>query len=198
MRSVAIITARWLSTRLPGKMLADINGKPLLQWVVDRCRQSKVDDVVVATTKDSLPIIQYCMANKIHFYIGDEDDIVSRLYHAAVKYSADVIIRVWGDCPLVNPKAIDLLMEAPADNHNFDFYYFTSNDPKGMGAGLLSFGLLEKHYKELAGDDRHWYHKYLMAKTPVRCTNTYGTNLSHIDLSVDDEISLNLVRAILV
>jgi spore coat polysaccharide biosynthesis protein SpsF (cytidylyltransferase family) len=175
MCSVAIITARWSSTRLPGKMLSDINGKPLLQWVVDRCRLSNVDDVVVATTKDSLPIIQYCMANKIHFYIGDENDIVSRLYHAAVKYNADVIIRVWGDSPCIEPLVIDNLLELRVD------YAYRDNGSKGTGAARLTFRKLEKDNSTLTGDDRHWYHKYCWP-----------------DLSVDDAESLERVRAILV
>ncbi len=175
MRSVAIITARWLSTRLPGKMLTDINGKPMLQWVVDRCRMSKVDEVVVATTESSQPIIDYCEKHGIRYYVGDEEDIVSRLYSAAVEYKADVIIRVWGDSPMVNPTIINILLGSNAD------YRYLDDGHKGTGVSRLSFQKLERDHTWLTGDDRHWYHKYCWA-----------------DYSVDDEISLELVRSILV
>jgi spore coat polysaccharide biosynthesis protein SpsF (cytidylyltransferase family) len=175
MGSVAIITARWLSTRLPGKMLADINGKPLLQWVVDRCRMSKVDEVVVATTESSQPIIDYCTSHKIPYYVGDEEDIVSRLHGAAVEFEADVIIRVWGDSPMVNPYIIDRLLKMKSD------YWYADDGWKGTGAARLTFKQLEKDHKDLKGDGRHWYHKHLWP-----------------DYSVDDEESLQRARSILV
>ncbi|MBE3141048.1 MAG: NTP transferase domain-containing protein [Planctomycetes bacterium] len=175
MRTVAIITARWQSTRLPGKMLADINGKPMLQWVVDQCRKSKVDEVVVATTLSSWPIIDYCYAHDILFTIGDEEDIVSRLYNAGVAAQADVIIRVWGDSPMVAPSIINELLEFPG------VYAYKDLGAKGTGAARLTFDKLKHDYKTLTGDDRHWYHKYCWP-----------------DYSVDDEQSLARVRSILV
>ncbi len=175
MRSVAIITARWNSTRLPGKALIDINGKPLLQWIVDRVRMSKVDDVVVATTPSSQPIIDYCKSHNINYYVGDEEDIVSRLYETAVKYKADDIIRVWGDSPLVDPALIDTLMD-----NILSEYDYIDDGHRGTGAAYVSFKKLKHDYKTLKGDARHWYHKHCWP-----------------DLSVDDKKSLKLVRSLL-
>ena len=175
MRVIAVVTARWNSTRLPGKMLADINGKALIQWVVDRCKMSKVDEVVVATTSTSKPIIDYCFAHDISFDVGPEEDIVSRLYYTALDYKADTIIRVWGDSPCVDPEIIDELMLLHSD------YWYLDNGHKGTGAARLSFAKLERDYKTVIGIDRQWYHKYCWP-----------------DYSVDDEESLARVRSILV
>jgi spore coat polysaccharide biosynthesis protein SpsF (cytidylyltransferase family) len=161
-------------------MLADINGKSMLQWVVDRTRQSKVDEVVVATTPSSQPIIDYCCQHGINYYAGDEEDILSRLYGVATQYKADVIIRVWGDSPLINPHCINLLLIAYQLAHSPDYVY-RDDGHKGTGAARLTFRKLEHDYKTLKGEDRHWYHKYCWP-----------------DLSVDDEKSLQLVRSILV
>jgi spore coat polysaccharide biosynthesis protein SpsF (cytidylyltransferase family) len=175
MRTVAIITSRWKSERLPGKALIDINGKPMLQWIVDRCRMSKVGEVVVATTVSSHPIIFYCSTHNIPFYIGDEEDIVSRLYKTAKIHKAGVIIRVWGDSPMVAPSIINELLESPG------VYAYKDLGVKGTGAARLTFGKLKHDYETLTGDDRLWYHKYCWP-----------------DYSVDDEESLARVRSILV
>ena len=175
MRTVAIITSRWESKRLPGKALIDINGKPLLQWIIDRCRMSKVNDVVVATTPNSKPIVDYCKEHKIRYFVGDEEDIVTRLYGAATFAKADVIIRVWGDCPLIDPQIIDSLLPLTID------YFYADLGVKGVGAARLTFKKLEHDHKTLTGDDRHWYHNYCWP-----------------DYSVDDEKSLARVRSILV
>jgi spore coat polysaccharide biosynthesis protein SpsF len=155
-------------------MLIDINGKPLLQWVVDRVRMSQVDDVVVATTESSQTIIDYCKEHGINYYVGDEEDIVGRLYGAAVQSKADVIVRVWGDCPCVKPEIIDFLLQTITD------YVYLDTGVKGTGAARLSFKKLEADNETLTGEDRHWYHKHCWP-----------------DLSVDDEKSLELVRSIL-
>lgn len=111
---VCIIQARMGSSRLPGKVLKDICGKPMLAWVVERVRQSrKVNQVVVATTVemgDEL-IAAYCQANAIDCYRGDVFDVLDRYYQAARQYRADIVVRVTADCPLIDPQLIDQAVE---------------------------------------------------------------------------------------
>src|SRR3990167_9343109 len=107
MKTVCAITSRWFSQRLPGKALKKINGKPLIRHIVDRARQSKVDDVVVATTLRSPSISSYCIRNDINWYAHPNDeDVLGRLVGVADSYSADVIVYMWGDCPFINPGLI--------------------------------------------------------------------------------------------
>jgi spore coat polysaccharide biosynthesis protein SpsF len=109
-RIVCIIQARMGSSRLPGKVLKDICGKPMLAWVVARVRQARsVKQVVVATTVDVTDdlIAAYCQANSIECYRGDVFDVLDRYYQAARQYRADVVVRVTADCPLIDPGLID-------------------------------------------------------------------------------------------
>jgi spore coat polysaccharide biosynthesis protein SpsF len=111
---VCIIQARMGSSRLPGKVLMDICGQPMLAWVVERVRRSnKINQVVVATTTDESdePIVEYCLANKIACTRGDVFDVLDRYYQAASQYQADIVVRVTADCPLIDPQLIDQVIE---------------------------------------------------------------------------------------
>lgn len=110
MKVAALVQARMGSTRMPGKMLMEIAGRPMLLQVINRLKCSgSIDIVTVATTinKKDDAIEEFCRANKINFYRGSEDDITDRLYRAGLMAHADIIVRVWGDCPLVDPFLID-------------------------------------------------------------------------------------------
>ena len=98
------------SSRLPNKVLLDIAGQPALAHVVERTRRSRmVDDVVVATAKDSLddPIESFCEERSYLYYRGEQHDVLDRYYQAALIYEADIIVRITGDCPLIDPDVVD-------------------------------------------------------------------------------------------
>jgi spore coat polysaccharide biosynthesis protein SpsF (cytidylyltransferase family) len=152
-RVVVIIQARMGSTRLPGKVLKDINGKPMLWHVIDRVMKSKKTDlIVVATTtkEEEYPILEISRDTGIEVFCGNEWDVLDRYYKAAVKFSADIIVRVTSDCPLVDPNIID----------NFIDYYFTNTDydylgvgkhslcPNGVGCEVFSFEALKMAWTE--------------------------------------------------
>lgn len=113
MRTVAIIQARMGSTRLPGKVLMDISGKSMLQWVVTRARRARtVDEVMVATSE--LPaddaVVHGAEAIGAPSFRGSEDDVLDRYANAAAATGADVIVRLTADCPLIDPGIIDLVV----------------------------------------------------------------------------------------
>lgn len=113
-RVVCIIQARMGSSRLPGKVLKDICGKPMLGWVVERVRQSKrVHQMVVATTTDAGddPIEEFCRKQDVPCYRGDVFDVLDRYYQAALRYQADIIVRITGDCPLSDPRLIEQVLD---------------------------------------------------------------------------------------
>lgn len=146
---------------MAGKALADICGKPMLGHIVDTTRKSQVDEVVVATTFNSQPIIDYCIENEISYYIGSEEDILDRIYQCAKKYEADVIVRLWGDAPLINEGQIDSAISM-FNSYNLEGdHYTTCSDYNGVVA-VMNFGLLEKSILEIDSvDNRHWIHKYM-------------------------------------
>ena len=110
MRSVASIEARMTSSRLPGKVLMDIAGKPMLQHVIERTMRSRsVETVVVATTTngDDDPIIDLATALGARSFRGSEDDVLGRVVAAVAAEGAEVVIKVTGDMPLIDPGLID-------------------------------------------------------------------------------------------
>jgi spore coat polysaccharide biosynthesis protein SpsF len=115
---VAILQARMSSTRLPGKVLLDLGGRPVLSRMVERVRQSKlITRVVVATTIDPSdePIVQLCHDEKIDVFRGSLPDVLDRYYQAATLYHADIVVRLTGDCPLIDAQLIDQTIQALID-----------------------------------------------------------------------------------
>lgn len=110
-RVVASIEARMGSSRLPGKVLVDINGKPSLSRLVARLRACrKVDDIVVATSTDSRDdaIAAWAKTEGVAVFRGSEDDVLQRVVDAQVSMSSDVVVEVTGDCPLLCADVIDM------------------------------------------------------------------------------------------
>jgi spore coat polysaccharide biosynthesis protein SpsF len=110
-RTLAILQARMSSSRLPGKVLLDIAGEPMLARVAERARQAgTVEQVVVATTTDPLDeaVEALCQARSYACCRGSAHDVLDRYYQAARVFQADVIVRLTADCPIVDPGIIDL------------------------------------------------------------------------------------------
>ena len=109
-RVVAIIQGRMSSSRLPGKILADISGQPMLQRVFIRTsRAATVTETIFATTTDPSddPVAEYCQSSGIPFTRGSLYDVLDRYYQAAAQTKADVIVRITADCPVIDPALID-------------------------------------------------------------------------------------------
>ncbi|MCQ3937464.1 MAG: acylneuraminate cytidylyltransferase [Chloroflexi bacterium] len=107
---VAIIQGRMTSSRLPGKILADIAGQPMLQRVYIRTSRAKtLDDVIFATTTDASddPVAEYCDLSGIPYTRGNLYDVLDRYYQTALQAKADVVVRITADCPVIDPDLID-------------------------------------------------------------------------------------------
>jgi spore coat polysaccharide biosynthesis protein SpsF len=109
MRILGIVQARMTSSRLPGKVLVDIGGQPMLARVVERLRRAKVmDDVLVATTLDPTDdaVQAFCERRGYPCYRGSVHDVLDRYFQAALAFGADVIVRVTGDCPFIDSDVV--------------------------------------------------------------------------------------------
>jgi len=109
-RVVAIIQARMGSTRLPGKVLKEIAGQPMLARVYTRTsRSASVDQTLVATTSEAAddPIAEYCDFSGIPFNRGSQFDVLDRYYQTALLAKAEVVVRITADCPVIDPTLID-------------------------------------------------------------------------------------------
>ena len=121
-RVVAIIQARMSSTRLPGKVLLDLGGRPVLERMLERVKRSKlVSETVVATTTDPSddPIVALCERLETAVFRGSLPDVLDRYYQCARQYNAEIVVRLTGDCPLIDPELIDEVIygmfDPPAD-----------------------------------------------------------------------------------
>lgn len=158
MHTVAIVQARMGSSRLPGKVLMDLAGQPMLARVVARARRaSTVDQVVVATTTDPSDdaVAAFCEARGYSFYRGSVFDVLDRFYGAAKAFNAQVIVRITADCPLIDPDAIDRVVTA-FHEHKVDFAAnrlpppWQRTWPIGLDTEVCSFAGLERAWKEAA------------------------------------------------
>lgn len=114
MKVVCIIQARMGSSRLPGKVLMDIAGAPMLARVVARVlRAAALDKVVVATTENDQDeaLVDFCQDAGVPCWRGDEQDVLSRYLGAARAHEADAVVRVTSDCPLIEPRLIDRVVD---------------------------------------------------------------------------------------
>ena len=123
-RVVGIIQARMSSNRLPGKVLLDIGGDPMLMRVYTRARRAKrLDEVIIATSVDveDVPIVRLCEEMGIPYSRGNALDVLDRFKSAAREYGAEIVVRLTADCPLIDPDLIDqtvdafLVSDPPAD-----------------------------------------------------------------------------------
>ncbi|HWZ83139.1 MAG TPA: aminotransferase class III-fold pyridoxal phosphate-dependent enzyme [Terriglobales bacterium] len=149
---VAIVQARMGSSRFPGKTLADLLGRPMLDRVVDRASQARaVDQVVVATSsapQDDL-IAEFCAAEKVCCFRGSESDVLDRFRGAAKQQRADVVVRITADCPLIDPGVIDRVVER---FRRGDCDYATNalryTYPDGLDTEVFSMAALEQAWRE--------------------------------------------------
>ena len=103
MNKIAIIQARMSSSRLPGKVMMSIAGRPMLEQVIARAIKARtIDAIVVATTTDPSDDVleNYCIARGVPCFRGSLQDVLDRFYRTAVQFNADVIVRLTADCPL--------------------------------------------------------------------------------------------------
>jgi spore coat polysaccharide biosynthesis protein SpsF len=162
---VAIIQARMGSTRLPGKILKSIQGMPMLWHIVSRLKSvGEIDEVVIATSDLSLDDSVYNMAKNydILCFRGSESDVLKRFFCAADMVGANHVMRITGDCPLVDPPTIKKLVKLYFDGE-FDFCGVAcgagvakeeniNRFPDGLDAEIFSYDVLNEAHLEAITD----------------------------------------------
>lgn len=150
----AIVQARMGSTRLPNKVLMNLNGYPVLEHIINRLKESKcIDNIIVATSinPENEAIVKLCDSKGISCFKGNEDDVLDR-YYQTCKYfdinSKDNIVRITADCPLIDYEVIDNIIDVHIKNAND----YTSNTivpsfPDGLDCEVFTFSSLEDAWK---------------------------------------------------
>jgi spore coat polysaccharide biosynthesis protein SpsF len=158
-KTVAIIQARMGSSRLPGKVLLDIAGKPMMQHVIERTQRARsLDSVTVATTTDPSddPVAAFAASIGVPCTRGSLHDVLDRYYQAAKQHQAEVVVRITADCPLIDPEIIDQTVQLVTGNWllNTDFACnrlpppFSRSFPIGLDVEACTFAALERAWKE--------------------------------------------------
>lgn len=154
MKVVIVDQARMTSTRLPGKIMKTVLGKPLLEYQIERLQRSReATELVIATTTNSTDDIlaDFCRAHGVGYYRGSESDVLSRYYEAAKAFGADIVVRVTSDCPVIDPAVVDEAVRYYLE-HQADFDYVSNTQmrsyPRGMDAEVFPFRVLEQAFHE--------------------------------------------------
>jgi len=140
----AIIQARMTSTRLPGKVLMEVMGRPLLSYQIERLRFSKrIDNIIIATTinKEDAPIVELAQKEGLNFYHGSEDDVLDRYYRAAKKYNAAHIMRLTADCPLIESDICDSIANTYFEN-GVDYIRTGETFAEGLDCEIIGYRAL--------------------------------------------------------
>jgi len=201
MKVTAIIQARMTSTRLPGKVLMEVMGRPLLSYQVERLRFSKrIADIIIATTvnREDDPIAELARMEGVDLFRGSELDVLDRYYQAAKLGNSRHIARFTADCPLIDPKICDQLVEK---------YFFKQADylcmgpsfAEGLGCELFSFAALEKAWEEadLKSEREHvtrYFHNHLDKFHCITIENE--TDDSKYRVTVDEKKDFLVVKAL--
>ena len=149
--TILVTQARFGSTRLPGKVLKEINGKSLLQIHLDRLKKCKsVAKIIVATTTKSED--QFIFDKAIQWgcdsYKGSETDVLDRFYQSVKDKNVDWIVRVTSDCPLIDPVLVDKVISfVQASNKDYGSNTLIENYPDGQDIEVFKFSALEEAWK---------------------------------------------------
>ncbi len=203
--TVAIVQARYSSTRLKGKIFKEISGKPMLWHVINRLSYSKLTDkIVVATTldKEDDGTEEFCRANNILYYRGSVEDVLSRFYETARVFNAGTIIRITSDCPLIDPVIIDkMLTEFKREEVLFDYMsnVVQRTFPRGLDTEIISFHALEKAYSEAGtNSDREHVTPYIYSNPELFKIKSYTSSIDYSfhRWTVDTEEDFKLIEAV--
>jgi spore coat polysaccharide biosynthesis protein SpsF len=195
------------STRLPGKVLADLGGEPMLVRVVQRVsRATTLEEVIIATSWEDTdqPIAELCRVVGYNCFRGHPLDVLDRVFHAAQERKAEVVVRLTADCPLIDPGVLDRTVE-----------YFLHHDPPldfaanrlprertfpiGLDVEVASFSALEKAYNEAQEPaEREHVMPYLYGNPKMFRIGIYtcDRDLSEFRWTVDTVQDLELIRAV--
>jgi len=201
----AIIQARVGSSRLPMKVLRDIEGKPMLQHVVARVRHSElVQEVIIATThsKKDEAILELARKNKVKCFRGSEEDVLDRYYQVARTFQIDVVVRITADCPLVDPRVVDQVIDLFLRS-NFDYVSnghpptCSQTYPDGLDTEVFTFRSLKKAWEDATKlSDREHVTSYIWSHPEsFRIGNLENENdLSQLRWTVDEKDDLKFVQ----
>lgn len=199
-RTVAVIQARMSSSRLPGKVIAPIAGRPAIVFMCERLARARLlDAICVATSAEASddPLANCLETAGVRLFRGSLDDVLDRFCGAARNERADVVVRLTGDCPLIDPQLVDRVIEA---REHGDYDYASNVDPPtypdGLDVEVMTLAALERAHREARlQSEREHVTTYLRTAPGFRrfCIGA-PVDLSGLRWTVDHPDDLEFVR----
>ena len=202
MKIISIVQARMGSTRLPGKVMKPICGYPMLGLLLKRLSKSnEVSKIILATTEfeEDNTIADY--ANELGFDVfrGSKDDVLSRYYYAATKYSPDAIVRITGDCPFVDAQLVDSIIRRFQElDVDYLSNYHPPSFPDGLDVSVFTFEALAFAFKNATTKfDREYIESYIRSCGKFKLSNYENDNdYSKERWTVDEEVDFKVAKNI--
>lgn len=202
MKVAAIIQARMSSRRLPGKVLMDLGGKPMLRYLIERVQKCmEIDELVVATSEgpDDNEIVRFCDGLGVAAYRGALEDVAWRMVGAAKSVGSDVIVRLSGDSPFLDQATIDLGVNI-FKNGGVDLLTNVKprTFPPGCSVEILTTELLESSYRDMPSLDKEHVVSSLYSMENLVVQNySSPIDLSNYRLTVDTQAEFDLAQKII-
>ncbi|TGL52958.1 aminotransferase class III-fold pyridoxal phosphate-dependent enzyme [Leptospira meyeri] len=203
MKVIAIIQARLGSTRLPNKVMKEVNGKPLIEILLSRLSKSKIiNQIILATStkKENDPLQNLVEKLGYTVYRGSEQNVLERYYFAAKEAGADVVIRITGDCPLIDPNVVDeVISEFLKGGIDYCSNINPPTYPDGLDTEVFSFAALERAYREATLDrEREHVTPYIRESDSFKKSNlVFSEDHSAERWTVDEPADFQLISKIL-
>lgn len=202
--TLIICQARYASTRLPGKVLLKILGKPLLWYLIKRLEKVKTQNQLIIATSNSnsnQPIIDFLENYDVTYYAGSENDVLDRFYQTSKEFNGDIIVRITADCPLMDPKIIDRGLEIfLGGNYDYVSNVHPPTFPNGFDIEIFSFKTLETSWKnaKLKSEREHVTpYVYNNPEKFIMKNFTHRMDLSNYRLTVDTSEDFVVVSKII-
>lgn len=148
MKVVAIIQARMGSERLPNKVMVDLGGMPMIEFLLSRLsRAEEIDEIVVATSINPInqALCDHVKGLGYRCYQGSEEDVLDRYFKAAKISDADIVVRITGDCPLIDPQLVDeTILSFKESGADYLSNSYPPTYPDGLDTEVFTFAALEK------------------------------------------------------
>ncbi len=200
-----LIAVRSNSTRLPGKHFKIINEKlrlSMLDYCIKRCKKSKIKNIILCTTSNKNDNIfeKYAKKNKVKIFRGSQNNVLKRYIDCAEKYNISDIVRITGDCPLVDKNMINNLLNIYKKN-NYDYVSNITPPtfPNGLDVEFIRLSILKKSFNEnKSNENKEHVTLHIRKSNKYKKYNLfyYKKDLSKIKWSVDTEIDLKLIKEI--
>ena len=201
MNVISVIQARMSSVRLPGKVLMQLVGKPVLEHVVTRIQVcTSISKVIVATSTDPTDnIIQsWCESQGISCYRGSLDDVLDRYYQAAKTDHPDAVVRITADCPAIDPTIVDEVVTGFLEG-GYDYYGLSGEFPDGLDCTVFKFAALERAWREARLKSEREHVGPYLEKHPELFKNgglKKFTGLSHHRWTLDEPRDYEFLQAV--